>query len=80
MPTSNVMDDFRHIEDWSHAQLLDRRTALIGTSPSGDYRQLADEALQELVAIHRVLRRKTSTGRPTVSRKGGQMIPTLDSL
>jgi len=78
---TNVMDDFRHLEGLSQTQLFERRSALIGSAPSGDYKQLSDEVLQELVAIHRVLRRKTSSGtKPAVSRKGANLVPSLDSI
>lgn len=77
---TDVMDEFRHLDGMSQTQLFERRTALIGLAPSGDYKQLTDEALQELVAISRVLRRKTSpTAKPASAKKGG-LVPTLDSL
>jgi hypothetical protein len=78
---SNVMDDFQHLDKMNHTQLFERRTTLIGTAPNGDYKQLSDEVLQELVAIHRVLRRKTSpAGKPAAQRKGANIVPTLDSI
>ena len=77
---TNVMDSFQHLEGMSQTQLFERRSSLISVAPSGDYKQLTDEVLQELVAIHRVLRRKSSTTKPSVSRKGANMVPTLDSI
>jgi hypothetical protein len=78
---TNVMDSFQHLEGMSQTQLFERRTTLIGSAPDGDYKQLPDETLQELVAIHRVLRRKTSSGtKPSVSRKGANLVPSLDSI
>ena len=77
---TNVMDAFQHLEGMSQTQLFERRSSLISVAPSGDYKQLTDEVLQELVAIHRVLRRKSSTTKPSVSRKGANMVPTLDSI
>lgn len=77
---SNVMADFQHLDGMSQTQLFERRTALIGSAPNGDYKHLPDEVLMELVAIHRVLRRRTSTTKPTVSRKGANLVPTLDSI
>ena len=74
----NVMDIFEHLNSMSPVQLFERRSALIGAAPNGDFKLLSDEALQELVAIARVLRKKTS-GTPKVS--GGKGItPTVDML
>ena len=77
---TNVMDAFVYLDGMTEAQILQRRTAIIGSAPNGDYKLLSDEDLQELVAIHRVLRRKTSSGAPRVSRKGSDMVPTLDNI
>lgn len=78
---TNVMDAYQFLEGLSQTQLFERRSALIGSAPNGDYKQLSDEVLQELVAIHRVLRRKSSPAtKPSTSRKGANIIPTLDSI
>lgn len=78
---SNVMDAFQHLDSMSQTQLFERRTALIGSAPNGDYKQLDDNALMELVAIHRVLRRKSSSpAKVSAPRKGGAMIPSLDNI
>jgi hypothetical protein len=79
---SNVMDAFAHLDAMSQTQLFERRVQLIGGSATGDYKDLSDEALGELVAIARVLRRKTATGKPTLSRKAANsnLIPSLDNL
>jgi len=76
---TNVMDGFRHLDSMTPVDLLSRRSTLIGAAPNGDYRQLSDESLQELVAIARVLRRKSSPATATKSRQK-DMIPTLDAL
>jgi hypothetical protein len=78
---TNVMDNFQHLDSMTPTQLFERRTFLIGSAPDGDYKHLSDETLQELVAIHRVLRRKTSNAaKPSVSRKGTNLVPTLDNI
>jgi hypothetical protein len=77
---TNVMDAFQHLEALSQTQLFERRSALIGSAPNGDYKFLSDEVLQELVAIHRTLRRKSSANKPSVSRKGANMVPSLDNI
>lgn len=78
---TNVMNEFPHLDNMSATQLFERRSQLIGSAPNGDYKQLPDEVLMELVAIHRVLRRKSSPAtKPSVSRKGGNMVPTLDNI
>jgi len=77
---TNVMDAYTYLDGMTEAQILQRRSAIIGSAPNGDYKQLSDEDLQELVAIHRVLRRKTSTSVPRASRKGADMVPSLDNI
>jgi len=77
---SNVMDDFAHLDSMSQVQLFERRVQLIGLSPTGNYKDLTDEALGELCAIARVLRRKTTTTKPSVSRKGTNLVPSLDNI
>jgi len=77
---SNVMDDFAHLDFFTPTQLFERRTELIGMSPSGEYKDLSDLTLQELVAIARVLKRRTSTTKPSVSRKGANAVPSLDAI
>jgi hypothetical protein len=78
---SNVMDEFQHLDGMSQTQLFERRSSLIGSAPNGDYKQLTDEVLQELVAIHRVLRRKSAPStKPSVTRKGANLVPSLDNI
>ena len=74
----NVMDAFNHLNRMSQLQLFERRSALVGSAPGGDYRQLSDEVLQELVAIHRILRKHSS---PSAARRSIRSeIPTPDQL
>lgn len=74
---TDVMDAFKHLDSMSQIQLFERRSALVGSAPNGDYRQLSDETLQELVAIHRILRRHSS---PSKTRSMRNEIPTPDQL
>lgn len=62
MPELN--DYFSHLNNLSEHELTDRREVLQATA-NGDYTNLEDEALSELFAITRTLRKKavTSTGR-----------------
>lgn len=75
---TDVMDAFKHLDSMSQIQLFERRSALVGSAPNGDYRQLSDETLQELVAIHRILRRHSSP--KTATRSMRDEIPTPDQL
>jgi len=75
---TDVMDAFKHLDSLSQIQLFERRSALVGSAPNGDYRQLSDEVLQELVAIHRILRRHSSP--KTANRSIRSEIPTPDQL
>ena len=75
---TNVMDAFGHLDTMTQPQLFERRSNLVSAAPSGDYRQLTDEALQELVAISRVLRRKAAS--PATRARKGTFVPSLDSI
>ena len=77
---TNVMDAFGHLDTMTQPQLFERRSHLVSAAPNGDYRQLSDEALQELVAISRVLRRKSSPATARANARRGSFIPTLDSI
>lgn len=72
----NVVEEFPHLNDLTQDQLYQRRTSLIGSAPQGDYKQLTDDALKELVVIARVLRRRTSA--PTSA--GKKVAPSLGML
>lgn len=74
---TDVMDAFKHLDSLTQIQLFERRSALVGSAPGGDYRQLPDEVLQELVAIHRILRRTSSK---PASRSIRNEVPTPDQL
>jgi hypothetical protein len=81
MSNVTAIVDFQHLDSMSQTALFERRTALVGLAPNGDYKHLPDEVLMELVAIHRVLRRKVSPAtKPSVTRKGANMVPTLDNI
>jgi hypothetical protein len=73
------MDQFEHLNSLTPIQLFERRSNLIGAAPNGDFKQLSDEALQELVAIARVLRKKT-TPQTRISGWKKAPPPTLDAL
>jgi hypothetical protein len=79
---TDVMDAYKHLESLTQVQLFERRNALIGSAPSGDYRQLSDESLQELIVIVRILRRHSgsSTKTPRTVRTVTSEIPTPDML
>lgn len=74
---TDVMDAFKHLDSMTQLQLFERRSALVGSAPNGDYRQLSDETLQELVAIHRILRKHSGAGKASRARPD---TPTLDQL
>lgn len=76
---TDVMDNYDHLNSMSQLQLFERRSALVGSAPNGDYRQLSDEVLQELVAIHRILR-KHSGAKQTTTRVVLSDTPTADQL
>lgn len=75
----NVVEDYPHLNDYTQVQLLQRHTELIGSAPSGDFKQLSDSALMELVVIARVLRKRTSAPHSTTSSRS-KVTPTLDAL
>ena len=73
----NVMIDYDHLNSWDEPRLLARQQLLKESAP---ITELSDEALQELLAIMRVLRRRTvaPTARSTSTKRAPA--PSLDSL
>jgi hypothetical protein len=79
----NVVDAFAHLDGLSTVQLFERRAALIGSAPTGNFHELSDEALQELVAIAKYLRKKAVPATKTpraASVKRGPVVTNLDAL
>jgi hypothetical protein len=74
------MDDFLHLNDCTPVQLFERRSTLIGQAPDGNFKLLSDDALRELVAIARILRKKVSPTATRTSTPRKPLVPTLDSL
>lgn len=72
----DIMKDYTHLDTWSDTQLFDRMTALKGLAPS--FGELPDEALQELLAINRSLRKRTTAPKASSSKRAPA--PSLDSL
>lgn len=74
---SDVMQEFTHLQGLDHTALLSRRQTILSASP--DMKQLSDEALQELVAIARILRKRATapTAKPSSRRAAA---PSLDAL
>jgi hypothetical protein len=75
---SDVMQEFLHLNGLDHPQLLGRRQQLLSTAP--DARGLSDEALQELLVIARILRKRAiaPAAKATSSRRAAA--PSLDAL
>lgn len=76
----DIGQDYPHLNDFTQDQLYQRRTELIGAAPSGDFKQLTDAVLMELVVIARVLRKRTSAPRSSSSGSRSKITPTLDAL
>jgi len=78
---TNVMDEYAHLNDMSTTALFDRRSALIGSAPDGNFKLLSDDALRELVAIARILRKKVSPAAATkVAASRKPLVPSIESL
>lgn len=76
----DIMKDYEHLNSWDENKLLIRQMELKATAPNGNYGQLSDETLQELLAIGRVLRKRTTA--PTAKSAAGKRAPapSLDAL
>lgn len=74
---TDVMDEFPHLNDKTLPELHSRYQALKGDGPS---QQLSDATLKELLAISRVLRKRSSapTAKVAVGKKAPP--PSLDAL
>lgn len=74
----NIMTDYEHLNSWDEPKLLQRQQTLKGGAPDGNWNQLSDEALQELLAIGRILRKRTTAPKAAASSKRTPV--SLDSL
>lgn len=75
----DIMQDFAQLNDLTQEQLFLRRQQIVGNYPDGNYAKMTDENLQELLAIARVLRKRTSA--PTRGSSGrAKVTPSLDAL
>lgn len=75
----NIMTDYEHLNAWDEPKLLGRQQDLKGSAPNGNFSQLSDEALQELLAIGRILRKRTTAPKAaTASKRAGPV--SLESL
>ena len=75
----DIMQDFTSLNDLTQEQLFLRRATITGTYPDGNYAKMSEEHLQELLAIARVLRKRTSA--PTRGSTGrAKVTPSLDAL
>lgn len=77
---SDVMTLFPHLAGYDQTQLFQRRVAILAEAPAGDMKQLSDEALQELMAIARHLRKKAAPPSATKSSNKRAVAPSLDAL
>lgn len=76
----DIMKDYEHLNTYDDNRLFTRQSELKGSAPAGNFSLLSDEALQELLAIARVLRRRTTapTAKSTSSKRAAA--PSLDAL
>lgn len=73
---TDLMDEWTSkLEGKTIGELFNRRQELIGAGPTTN---LSDEVLQELLAIARVLRKRSSAPQPKKSAKAAA--PSLDAL
>lgn len=71
---TDVMDEFQHLNAMSIGELHSRRQELIGSGPTS---QLSDDTLRELLAIARILRRRSVA---PAAKKATKTVPSLDAL
>lgn len=74
----DIMKDFTHLDTWSDDQLFNRQAEIKASVET--LSSLSDEALQELLAIARVLRRRTTSPTAKASGKTRAAAPSLDAL
>lgn len=75
----DIMKDYEHLNTWDENKLFLRQLELKGSAPNGNFSALSDETLQELLAIGRVLRKRTTA--PTAKSSGKRApAPSLDAL
>lgn len=57
-----IRDYYSHVKDMDIVDLHTRRNEIVSSVPSGQYRDLSDEALAELLAISREMRKRAAVG------------------
>lgn len=76
----DIMIDYAHLNSWDENKLFNRQSELKGSVAPGDFGRLSDEALQELLAIARVLRKRTTSPSAKISSGKRAPAPSLDAL
>lgn len=76
---SDVMSEFPHLQDKTLGELHQRYQYLKEGPRTGPNNGLSDEVLQELIAISRVLRKRSSAPQPKAASKKAAA-PSLDAL
>ena len=74
---ADIMKDFTHLDSWDDNKLFNRQAELKATAPVAT--QLSDEVLVELLAIMRVLRKRTTSPTAKAATKRAPA-PSLDAL
>lgn len=74
----DIMKDYAHLDTWDDNALFARMSALKTSAPS--FGELSDEALQELLAINRTLRKRTTAPTATRAKAAKASAPSLDML
>lgn len=64
-----IRDYYLHVKDMDLASLHTRRNEIVSSVPAGQYRDLGDEALAELLAISREMRKRAAVGTKRTAKK-----------
>lgn len=75
---SDIMTEFPHLATKTLGELHQRYQILKDGPRTGPNNGLSDDVLQELIAIYRVLRKRSSAPAAKVSKKAAA--PSLDAL
>lgn len=79
----DIRDVYAEVEALDVPELHSRREAILASAPDRDYNRLSDEALSEMLAINRALRRKIAANagaRRSATPRTKAPKPTLEDL
>lgn len=75
-----ISEHFSHLEDLEVHELQARREELKNSAPEGNFENLDEESLAELLQITRLLRKKAAVGKRKAKASAVKNADTIDDI